>query len=323
MRRRLILLALAAGAAVLFTALLLSVGAGAVLRAMRALGWHGFALTIGAHLVPITLTGLAWGLLAQRGQGKPGCFIWGRLIRDSAGEALPFSQLGGFVLGARAATLCGVPGLFAAASTVVDVTVELAARLPYMVLGLLVLAWLRPGSNILLPMLVAAVLIAAMLVLFIAIQGHAAALVDRIGQRLVTHWASNGALQASIRSIRGRRRALGAAFLIHVLAWTVSGLEVTMTLWLIGHWRGIGAGIAIDCLVSVFRSISFMIPNAIGVQEGAYVFACSLFGLGPDVALALSLLRRGRDVAIAIPALLGWQALEGSTAWRAATDDAI
>jgi len=41
-----------------------------------------------------------------------------------------------------------------------------------------------------------------------------------------------------------------------------------------------------------------------------------LFGLPPEMALALSLLKRGRDLAIGIPALLAWQALEGGALFR-------
>jgi glycosyltransferase 2 family protein len=36
-----------------------------------------------------------------------------------------------------------------------------------------------------------------------------------------------------------------------------------------------------------------------------------LFGLPAEAALALSLLKRGRDIAIGIPVLLIWQFLEG------------
>ena len=85
----------------------------------------------------------------------------------------------------------------------------------------------------------------------------------------------------------------------------------------------IGAGIAIDCLVSGVRSAAFMVPSSIGVQEGAYVVVCGLFGIDPQVAVALSLLRRGRDFAIGIPALLAWQVLEGQTAWRQTKETAF
>jgi hypothetical protein len=42
----------------------------------------------------------------------------------------------------------------------------------------------------------------------------------------------------------------------------------------------------------------------------------AIFGLPPEMALALSLLKRGRDLAIGIPALLAWQTLEGGALFR-------
>jgi hypothetical protein len=46
------------------------------------------------------------------------------------------------------------------------------------------------------------------------------------------------------------------------------------------------------------------------VQEVAYALAAPLFGLPPESALALSLAKRARDVAIGLPTLLCWQFAE-------------
>jgi uncharacterized membrane protein YbhN (UPF0104 family) len=54
-----------------------------------------------------------------------------------------------------------------------------------------------------------------------------------------------------------------------------------------------------------------MTPGALGFQEGAYVLVGPLFGLGPESALALSLIKRAKDLAIGAPALLIWQVGEG------------
>jgi hypothetical protein len=47
-----------------------------------------------------------------------------------------------------------------------------------------------------------------------------------------------------------------------------------------------------------------------GVQEGGYVLIGGLIGLSPELALALSLMKRGRDLVIGTPALVLWQFLE-------------
>jgi uncharacterized membrane protein YbhN (UPF0104 family) len=68
---------------------------------------------------------------------------------------------------------------------------------------------------------------------------------------------------------------------------------------------------AIESLLFAIRNAAFMVPSGLGVQEGAYALLGPLFGLPPEAALALSLLKRARDVAIGVPVLLSWQILEG------------
>ncbi|HXE27118.1 MAG TPA: hypothetical protein VN656_01325, partial [Stellaceae bacterium] len=76
------------------------------------------------------------------------------------------------------------------------------------------------------------------------------------------------------------------------------------------------AATGIEGLLYAVRSVAFMVPMAAGIQEGGYLVVGAAFGLPPDQALALSLLKRGRDLALGVPALLGWQALEGGQWWR-------
>jgi hypothetical protein len=65
--------------------------------------------------------------------------------------------------------------------------------------------------------------------------------------------------------------------------------------------------------------VVFAIPNAVGVQEGAYIVLGAAFGLTPEKALALSLLKRARDLAIGLPAFGVWQTLEGGRLSRRLT----
>lgn len=52
------------------------------------------------------------------------------------------------------------------------------------------------------------------------------------------------------------------------------------------------------------------------VAPTAPVEVGTLFGMGPETALALSLLRRARDLSFGVPALLAWQLAEGRRALR-------
>jgi hypothetical protein len=60
------------------------------------------------------------------------------------------------------------------------------------------------------------------------------------------------------------------------------------------------------------------VPAALGIQEGAYVVLGGLFGISPEVALALSLLKRARSLLLGVPPLLLWQVAEGRLLWRRA-----
>lgn len=314
-----------AGGLTLGTLLVLSYGAAAIWRAAAALGWGGFASIIAWHLGLIALMALAWWRLGLgRADAAWPRFAWGRLIRDSASEALPLSQIGGYVLGARALSLAGVASRFAAASTIVDVTVELIAQLAYTGLGLALLDRLHPQTGFVLPVLAALLAMATLAGLFFAVQARGAGLLERTGRALARRlWGGRldrdldapGGVQTEIEALHRRPAPLLWAACIHLAAWVLSGVETWATLRLMGLPVPILAGIAIDSLLYGVRSVAFMVPNAIGVQEGGLVVLGGLFGVGPDAALALSLIKRGRDLAIGAPALLLWQALEGRRAY--------
>jgi uncharacterized membrane protein YbhN (UPF0104 family) len=52
------------------------------------------------------------------------------------------------------------------------------------------------------------------------------------------------------------------------------------------------------------------IPAGVGVQEAGYAALVPLFGLSPETGIAVSVLRRARDVVVGIPVLLAWQWIE-------------
>ena len=123
--------------------------AGQVLRAALAVGWRGFLLLGLWQAGLFLLLGLAWTVVVPG--VRPGRLVWGRMVRDAATTCLPFSPVGGFVIGARAVTVLGVPWPTAAAGTVVDVTAEIVAQALFSLFGLVVLVLLRPGSPLLAP----------------------------------------------------------------------------------------------------------------------------------------------------------------------------
>jgi glycosyltransferase 2 family protein len=303
------------------TLLITHYGLKSVATALSALGCSGFAIILVFHLVLVVLMGLAWWLLgSDRPDARWYRFVWGRLIRDGASEVLPFSQIGGFVAGARAATVSGMSGSFAAASTVVDLTMELIGQLAYTALGVSLLAWLEPGNRVVGPVTFGLAGMTGAALVFLLVQAPGAGLVEQIGLRLSSQWlgetlSSSHGVQTEIHRIHGRRRHLAISTAIHLLCWLLSGIEAWLTLHLMGIHISATAAIVIDSLIYGIRSFAFLVPNALGVQEAAYVLLGAVFGMPPSGALALSLARRGRDIALGTPVLLLWQLAEGGRAF--------
>jgi hypothetical protein len=52
------------------------------------------------------------------------------------------------------------------------------------------------------------------------------------------------------------------------------------------------------------------VPVNAGVQEAGYAGLGAIFGVPPELSLAVSLVRRARDVVIGVPILLIWQYVE-------------
>ena len=299
------ILAVVAGTAAM-AALVGYFGAGAVMRSLFAVGVAGFVAICAIHLALIATMGLAWrALLPGAHAGK---VMWARLVRDSGSEALPLSQVGGYVLGARALALAGVPGTLAAASTIVDVTLEFVAQLAYTALGLAWLVRLQPESQAAVPVLLGLGVAALAATAFVLVQRHGVAYIDRIARILGDGWAERSAagaaaLHEALAGIYRRRGGLWANFALHLACWIASTVEVWLALRLAGEPLPFGAVLVIESLLYAIRTAAFVVPQAVGVQEGAYLLLGAGFGLTPEMSLALSLLKRARDLAIGLPAI--------------------
>jgi glycosyltransferase 2 family protein len=337
-------LAAAAVGSALIAALVVHFGADAVIRSLLAIGWQGFGAILLIHLALIAVMGIAWRTLLPG--TRPLAAIWGRLVRDSASEVLPLTQVGGYVAGARAIAGADVSGIAATTTTIVDVTLECLAQLAYTGLALLLLLCLAPENRV--ASAVAAGLAVAVLIAigFLAAQRRGFGLVDRVARAIGRDWAGRdwagrdwaerdlagrdwsgsdwadrtaagaAALHTAIGDAYRRRGRLAAGFALHLFCWIASASEAWLALGLAGAPLGFGPVLTIEGLFYAVRSVAFAIPNAAGVQEGAYILLGAGFGLTPDIALALSLLKRARDLVIGLPVLGIWQLAETGRFWR-------
>ncbi len=110
-----------------------------------------------------------------------------------------------------------------------------------------------------------------------------------------------------LRETYAQRGRVTLVFTLNLLGWIVSAVGGWVVLRMMGSEISIWSALSIESLIFTLRSVAFAVPGALGVQEAAYMLAAPLFGLPPETALALSLAKRARDLAIGLPTLIVWQ----------------
>ncbi len=287
-----------------------------VVSAVSRIGWPQFGLIAGWQIVLFVILGLAWDVITPgRTLRRPWLLIWGRMVRDASTNCLPFSQVGGFVFGARAITLHGIPWQTAAASTVVDVTAEFLAQIAFACIGLGILLSHAPQSSLALPVEAGIGVAVLACLVFVWAQHGAAPMFARIGRRIAGNWFVDAqeridVLQAELGLIYGHAGKLALGVLMHLMGWIGTGAA---------GWIGYRAldvpisfedALAIEALLSAVAAVAFLVPVNAGVQEAGYAGLGAIFGVAPELSLGVSLIRRARDVVVGVPILLLWQLVE-------------
>jgi putative membrane protein len=301
--------------------LIFHIGIGAIFAAAASVGWGGFGLICLAGLALFVILGPAWFILIPaRFRPRLATFIWGRGVRDSASEVLPFSHVGGIVIGARAVVLRGVSAPLAYASTIVDVTTEMVAQIAYILVGIAILVarvpksasseWLANTAGI-------ATLVGTLgVIAFVVAQKRGFSYAEKIAARMLPNVAAKAAaMHEAMEAIHASPPKLFLSVCIHVFAWFAGAAATYLAIRLMGIHVAFASIVSIEALLCAVRSAAIVVPNALGVQEATYALLMPFFGLAAPIGLALSLLKRARDIAIGIPILLVWQASEGGRAF--------
>ncbi len=309
--------ALALAGVALITALVIYFGAGDVLRELTSVSLSGFAAYVLAQLGIVLGLGLCWRmLLRSRHQGGFWLCVWGRAVRDATGEFLPFSQVGGFVLGARVIGMGGVPTANAIASTLGDVTTEFLALLVFVGVGLAILSHKAPGSELLVPVAIGlCVAVVAGVGLILAQRGVGTRLFRSLAMKIAGSTgegaaANFGRLQDALDAMYGERDRLALSALFHLFCWFGTATASYIGFHALGVPLSFVDAICIEAMLHAIMALAFFIPGRAGVQEAVYTVLGGIFGVAPEISLSLSLLRRARDFVIAVPVLLLWQSLE-------------
>jgi putative membrane protein len=298
-------------------------GAADILSSLSRIGFVLLWL-LPLNALTLVLDAAGWRLLIP---GRPQ--LWPLFViatvRQAVNRLLPVAGIGGEVIGIRLLAMRGVDVTWAAASVTVEVLLTLMTQYLFVGLGLLCLlnttSTIRLADNVVLGLAVTLPLIAAAAALLR--HGTIFARIERLAAKMLgpdVLWRTLGIQAAQLdQAIRALLQAHPR--LIAVVAWQLAGLilgsaENWLVLYWLGHAVSPGAAITLESLTLAARSIVFLVPAGLGVQEISLIGLGHFLGLSSDLAIALSLAKRVRELLFCLPALLVWQWMEAQRGLR-------
>lgn len=320
--KKAVLVALLLGLAAL-TLVVARAGAGSVLVLLSRSGWL-LLLMIPLHGLPLLPDAVGWRALID-GAARLRRLYWIATIRQAVNRLLPVASIGGELVGIRLLVREGVGRPEAVASVIVEVFITLVSEYLFVIVGVLCLLSATGTVQIIHGVLIG-LLVTLPAVLTLALLLRHGTFFERLHQGAAKLFGE--ALTGSISSDAGARmdseiRELSRAYLrqLRALIWQFTGMLLgCLETWVALHWFApsgtLAAAIILESLTQAARHVFFVVPAGVGVQELSFIGVGHLLGIGPDVALAVSLAKRGSEIVFGLPALLSWQWSEGRRLFR-------
>lgn len=273
------------------------------------------------HILPMTLNAQAWRELLP-GARKLRLIsmlhtVW---VREAVNGLLPVARIGGEVASYRLLRQAGIRPAPAIASLTVDVALSIISQLIFALAGIAFLAAEATGSLLMSQIVLGLTLLTVAACLFIALQY--AGLFERV-MRVLNHLAAgrlemavghSARIDRAIQILYRRRGAIARCVTWQLAGWIAGSVEIWAALWFLDKPVGIVEALVIESVIQAVSSAAFVIPAALGVQEGAFLLVGGALGLDPTTALALAGARRIRDCIVFMPGLLSWQIAEARIA---------
>jgi len=273
--------------------------------------WRGLPAlpaALSVHAAQLSLSGIGWWFLLPSPRPRMGILLMTRWVREALNTVLPLGGLSGGVAATRLlARDAGISMAAATAATAGDLTCEAIAQAPYLIAALATVALLAPGTLTPLRAALAVLPIVMAAAAFVTAQRLGIMrLIERAARRLGFGGAMDG-LHDGIMALHARPADIGRALAMHVLSWSLGGAEVWVVLNAIGHPVGAGAAFAIEGLGMAARSLGFALPSGLAAQEAGFVVACAAFGVPAPDAVAMSMVKRVRELIVAIAGVAAWR----------------
>ena len=290
------------------------------------------------HVLPLLLDVAGWRVLLAPSDPEDRANIpvlfWIAAVREACNRLLPVANIGGEIVGIRLVKWRGINGTAAAASVIIEVLLTLINQYLFTALGIVLLIELTQNIGTFSSVITALVASLPLPIFLIVLLRHGKvfsrleSFAEKMlgGRSRLTELIDGSRLDLEVRALYSQPGRLLAACGWQFLGFLAGSFESWLALRLLGYPISIAAAIAIEAVTQAVRHIIFMVPAGLGVQEGGLVLFGSMIGLPAEASVALSLVKRMREVAFGVPALISWQWAEARrlrTAWRNDTPSAL
>ncbi|WP_298136255.1 lysylphosphatidylglycerol synthase domain-containing protein [Acidiferrobacter sp.] len=284
-------------------------------RILDLVAFAGFGMLwlVPIRIVVLTLNAQGWRALFPKGHTVSlGLLTWLAFVRNAVNTLLPVAHVGGEVAAARYLIRRKVPAPVAVAGVVVETTITIFVQMGFALLGIgLLLSYMGDARLIErlwwgLAMAVPAGLVFVLLQyrsrLFTRLERGLA----RINTGLAVEAGGGAAVDEEIKSLYRRGRALIYCAFWQALSLLGGAGEFWVILHLLHQHASVRLAVLLESLVQAMQSAAFMVPGTLGVQEGGLIAIGAATGLPAEAALAISAVRRVRQIGISLPVLLLW-----------------
>ncbi len=289
-------------------------------RTLRSAGWSLLWLTP-YRMLFFLLYAVGWRSLLQpydpQRRAGLGFLLWVTTVREGIDRLLPVASVGGGIAGVRLVGWRGIPAVAAAATIATEIVLTMAALYVFTAAGLFILIDLGASHETSRRVLIALLLSLPMPVVtglllrygsvFERIEGF---LRPMVGESALSAGAL--ALDRELRACLSRGRSLLFAGALQLVAFFSASFEIWFALRLFGHPIDAPAAIMLESMTQAARHLAFVVPAGVGVQEGMFVLFGHVLGISSELALAVSMAKRLREILCGVPALVSWQLLEAS-----------
>ena len=310
---------------VVFFVLIADQGVANVFAATARAGWGVIVVAV-FHLLPMVGDSLAWRTMMSDSHRLS---IWATLrvrwVGESVNNLLPAAPVSGDLVRTRLAMFGGMSGPAAGASVIADLTFGALTQVVFSLIGVGALIYLGAGFDnlVVVGITIGLAVIGILLGVFLVLQniGLFRFLANLLasaarGRDWLALVGGAETLDRELTQLYRRRSGVLRSMFWRLVAWITGAGEIWLGMYFLGHPIGLVEAIMVESVIQAIRAAAFAIPGGLGVQEGGFILLGSFIGIGPEISLALALIRRSRELLFGIPGLIAWQIQEGNRVFQ-------